>query len=443
MILKASNLSLTDSQESARMIADVASGSATITVDNILGFSVDDYVLIGEFGNPSSEILKLHASTAPTGSTITLSSNTTKDHYSDSKVTVITFNRVEFSRATTLTGTKSVLTTKDVSPDREETTFIDTGYSTGFAFFRFSNPTSGFYSEYSSGVSYSGQGNAGIQEIIETACNDSLVKIGDDVATEEMLLKDANDCQDAITDFDWKFELVTDSALTVSQYENSYDLSGLTYDLKYPGIEQGIKGVKLAGKRLDYVDNDEMDSILASVIKTTVATQAGVGATSIVLSNTSELSDSGKVYINSMQITYTANDKATNTLSGISASDITAIIAVSSIVWQNINPGLPTKYTITIDNKIILNVPIDTEYDGYGLTVEYLKKLDRFTDFAAITEVPFTDLMPLFISAKIEKRKRNFDNYRENIKDFNEGLQQKLSVYRLPVLEDQKYYNFV
>lgn len=443
MILQASNLSLTDGQESAHLIADVASGSATLTVDNITGFSVDQYILIGNFGDSSSEIIKLHASTAPTGSTITLASNTTKDHYSDSKVTVIGYNQVEFSIATTLAEAKSVLTTKAISSDRIETAYTDTANTTGYAFFRFKNSTASTFSNYSSGVSYSGISTSSVQKMVDKACKDTLVSIGDDVSTEDSLLDDANDCQDAVTDFDWKFEIVrNDSSLTATQYENTYALSGLTYELKYPGISQGIKGVKLSGQRLELVDNDVMDNIYRDVVRTTVATQAEIADTSLVLTNTSELPDFGTIYVDGLAITYTTNTTSTNTLSGISASDITAVLAVGAIAWYNINPGLPTKYTITIENEIVFNVPVDSDYDGYSITIEYLKKLTRFTDFASTTEIPFSDIMPDYIKAKIEQRKRNFENYDKFMAIFDKALKGKLEFYKLPVMDDSSYYYF-
>jgi len=258
-----------------------------------------------------------------------------------------------------------------------------------------------------------------------------------------MLLDDANDCQDAICDTDWKFELVkNDTSLTVSQYENTFSLDSLSYELKYPGIVQGVKSVKLSGHRLDYIDNDEMDTLYNTVVRTTIATQAEIGDTSIVLANTSELPDNGTVYINGLSLTYSTNTKSTNTLSGISAASITKVLPVSSNVWYNIATGLPTKYTITIENEILFNVPIATTYNGYSVTIEYLKKLSRFTDFASVTEIPFSEIMPLYVSAKIEKRKRNMENYTNIMAEFKSALEDNKEKYKIPVLEDSRYYNF-
>lgn len=443
MILKASNLSLTDGQESARLVADSSATATTLTVDNISGFSVGKYLLIGEFGDSNAEIVRIHTSTAPTGSTVTLNAGTTKDHYADTKITVIDYNQIEFSRATTISGSKVVLTTKNISADRVETNYTDATNLTGFAFFRFKDEANSVFSQYSSGVSYAGTNNDSVQNIVDKACRDAGVKVGEDFSTEDMLLDDANDCQDAICDTDWKFELVkNDTSLTVSQYENTFSLDNLSYELKYKGIVQGVKSVKLSGHRLDYIDNDEMDTLYNTVVRTTVATQAEIGDTSIVLSNTSELPDNGTVYINGLSLTYSTNTKSTNTLSGISAASITKVLPVSSNVWYNITTGLPTKYTITIENEILFNVPIATTYNGYSVTIEYLKKLSRFTDFASVTEIPFSEIMPLYVSAKIEKRKRNMENYTNIMAEFKSALEDNKEKYKIPVLEDGRYYNF-
>jgi len=441
--LLVSNLNLLVGQETARLVADIASGSASLTVDNISGFAINDYILIGNFGDPSAEIIKLHATTTPTGSTITLAANTAKDHYADTKITKLDYNQVEFSHATTLTGSKSVLgTVTAISADRTETGYKDLVNSTGYAFARFKNATTSAFSDYSTGVSYSGNDSTSVQDIIEKACQDTLTEVGGEFSSEKALLSDANDAQDAVTDFDWKFELVTDSTLSVVQYDNSVDLAGLTYEMKYPGIVQGVKGLKLNGTPLDYVDNKEMDTYYRGIYETALASEAAIGATSITLADSNEFTDSGTIYVGGFAITYTANDTATGVLSGISASNITSIITAGSVVRQKINPGLPTKYTITADNKIIFNVPIGTKYNGYHITLEYLKKLTRFTDFSSTTEIPFSNLLSLYVEAKIEKRKRNTDEYEKRMADFKDDLTIKLAVYKLPILENSKYYHF-
>ena len=500
-----------EGQPQIRLIADSPAGSASISVSNISPTSIGKLLLLGSFGDSSAEIVRIHTATAPSGSTVTLSANTVKDHYSDSSVTVLDFEKIEFSRATTLTGSKTVLATQSIDEELVSSFYKDLTNSSGYAFARFArqlsvtitsaagtatvtaaahnlqtgqsvtiagadqadyngtftitvttsgaftytvpnapvSPATGTitatsYGSYSTGVSYSGNGSTSLEKIVEKACNDAVVEVGGQYSSENMLLNDANDCQQAITKHDWKFELVRDStALTATSYENTYDLSSLTYALKYPGITQGIKSVKFGNARLEKVDNDVMDGLYKSVKRTAVATEAAIAATSIVLDNTSELSEeSGTVYINGMTLAYTGNDKSTNTLSGISAAAITAIIPVDSIVWQNLNPGLPTKYTVNINNQLVLDRPVLSDYDNYSIEMEYLKTLTAFTDFASTTEVPFPDIFPLYIAAKIEKRKRNMENYREMMGDFEKDLQSNFDIYKMPVLDNEKYYYF-
>lgn len=450
MKLLASNLSLSQDQESARLTADSASGVTTLTVDNISGFAINQILLIGNFGDSNAEIVKTHTATSPTGSTITLAAATQFDHYSDTIVTVIDFDQIEFYRSTTLAGTKILLATQAISADRKESYYRDITHNSGFAFVRFKNTILTAFSEYSTGVPYTGNNYATVEDIIKKGCRDATVDVGGQYSTEDMLLDDANDCQDAVTDFDWRFELVKDNtSLQSTAYQNIFDLSDLTYEMKYPASVQGVKEVKFGSTKLRYVDNDEMDDIYDGVHQTELSIQANIGDTSITLVDSNEFNTAGTVYANGHSITYTSNDKTTGVLSGISPAAITAIIPAGYELWQNITPGNPSKYTITVDNKILLNCPVDVVYAGYYVKIEYLKKLTRFTDFSSTTEVPFTDVMPLFISAKIEKRKRNIvlsngadDIYGKLMREFEDALAIKFAVYKLPILEDARYYNF-
>jgi hypothetical protein len=438
-----SNLGLTDDQITTRLVDDYASGSASINVASIQGISVGKIILIGNFGDSTSEIIRIHTVTAPSVQTITLASNTTKDHYSDTPVTILDFDQIEFSRSTTLSGSKSVLATQSINSDRIDSLYKDLTNTTGYAFARFKNSYTSSYSSYSTGVNYSSSDVSILNNILKQACNDASVEVGGQYSTEQMLIDDANDCQDTITNFDWKFELVrNDTSLSAIQYENTYSLNSLTYELKYPAISQGIKSVKFGSTPLQLIDNNEMDDLLKSVVRTTVATQAGIGDTSIVVTNSNELNSTGTVYINGLSISYTSKDDTTNTISGISAATITSIIPVDSIVWQNISLGIPTKYTISIENELILDRPISSTYAGFPINVEYLKKLTRFTDFSSTTEVPFVDVFTLFVSAKIEKRKRNFENYQLIMKEFNDAITLRLGTYKMPILDNMRYYEF-
>ena len=85
--------------ESTVLTADIASGSNTFRVKDIDGFATDQILLIGELGREGSEIIKTDASTAPSGTTITLSSNTVFAHSAQTRVYLLEFDQIEFSHA--------------------------------------------------------------------------------------------------------------------------------------------------------------------------------------------------------------------------------------------------------------------------------------------------------------------------------------------------------
>ena len=441
--LLVSNAGLLIGQPEIRLVADTAASTSTLSVSDSSGYSVGKWILIGSFGDSSAEIIRIHASTPPTVNTITLASATTKDHFSDSPITLLDYDYVEFSRASTLTGSKSVLATQSINEEQENSFYKDLTNTSGFAFARFKESIGATFSPYSTGVNYAGNGYLSVEYFVTKACSDASVEIGSDFSLETALLNDVNDCQNNITNTDWAFELVKDdTSLVASLYENTYDLANLTYALKYPGISQGVKSVKFGSASLVPIDNKAMDTLYYSTKRVVLATQAGVGATSMVFQNTSELTDVGVVYIGSLAINYSANDKTTNTLSGIDAGTITSIIAAGSIGWQGILPGLPTKYTVTVDNKIVFDRPVLDLYDGYPIRIEYLMSLPRFTDFSSTTMIPFPEVFPLYIAAKIEKRKRNFDNFKSMMTEFQSSLTQKQQVYKLQTFDEQPYYEF-
>ncbi len=169
-----SNLGLLDGQIKSRLIADSTAGSSTITVANIAGFTAGNYYLLfGNFGDSNAEIVKIHASTAPTGFTITLAAATAFDHYSDTPITVLDYNQIEYSRATTLAGSKSVLVTQVINANLKESVYKDLTNTTGYAFARFKNAGSSAFSAYSTGVPYTGLTFVSGSEVVTSACDNA------------------------------------------------------------------------------------------------------------------------------------------------------------------------------------------------------------------------------------------------------------------------------
>lgn len=444
--LIASNVSILEGAENTNLTADKAAGVTALTVANIGSFAVGKYALLGNFGEPTAEIVRIHTATAPTGTTITLNAATLYDHYVDTPITMIDWNQVEFSRSSTLSGSKSVLTTVGIMANHKWSNYTDLTNTTGYAWYRFKNSALTTYSSYSSGVPYTGNPKNSMQQIVEDACSMASVDVNEKYADERDLLTDVNEAQNAVIEAqNWVFEMIKDdTSIASTQNENRYLLSALTYGIKFPGTFQGILNVRFGSEPLLYISPDEMDELLKSSVTTTLNNggTVAVGATSITLTDSNEFSATGYVTLGSnTAVAYTTNTKSTGVLSGISASAITSTVADGSSVWQGINPGKPTKYTI-FNGYIVLDVPVSATEYGKKIKIKYLKQLTAFTDYASTTEIPFCDCMKYYVAAKIFTRKQSQDDADKKMAMFFEKVGQNAGVYQLPATEEQEYYKF-
>jgi len=165
MILKAYNRTLTEDRERTFLTAASAAAATTLTVIAVdtNSWADNDYIIVGEIGSPTAEVLQLQGAVSD-GTSITVDNNGAGGarfaHSIGEPVYRIDFNRVEFNRNSTNTiSGVTVLTTIEIQPDDEFTRYEDTGSSTGFGFVRFNNQTSSVYSSYSDGVNYESSGD--------------------------------------------------------------------------------------------------------------------------------------------------------------------------------------------------------------------------------------------------------------------------------------------
>ena len=165
MLFLSRNEELVTDRERTYLTTEVAVGGTTLTVRAVdaNAWADDDYIIVGEIGTKTAEILRISATVTDGASlTITQTAKGVADaggcryaHSVDEPVYRIDYNQVEFSRATTATGTKTVLSaTEEIQPDDLFTRYEDSANSTGYGFVRFRNGSS--YSEYSAAIPYTG-----------------------------------------------------------------------------------------------------------------------------------------------------------------------------------------------------------------------------------------------------------------------------------------------
>jgi hypothetical protein len=112
-------------------------------------------VLVGKVGEEKSEIKEITgAVTAGTSLTVVA---LTFNHDIDTPVTKVDFDQVEFSHATTATGTKTALATSNMNPADIFTYYEDAANTTGYGFIRYHDSVqTTSYSVYSDPIPYTG-----------------------------------------------------------------------------------------------------------------------------------------------------------------------------------------------------------------------------------------------------------------------------------------------
>lgn len=398
---------------------DYASGVSSITVYSISQFAISQVILIGEFGNEGSEIIKTHAATAPTGFTITLASATTKPHSKDCPVYIIDYDQIEFSHATTLTGSKTLLGSSpyNIDPEMDTMTYNDIVNTSGYYFTRYYNSATTNYSDYSDGVPYSGLPTNTVGYAIDTAMNELYASFSDKL-TYSMCIEYAKQMLSTVRAElkSWSKYLTTDYNVgTLSQGVRRYSMPTDAYD---QNSDRSILTLRVGNEfPLTYIDREEYLQKTEDVSYTEVATEAAVGATSLVLDDTSDLDDTGSVDVfvsgTKYTIDYTVNTRATNTLT-VAATEITVILPVDSPTWQGLEEDEPTYFNVS--NGYIYPWPIiDSTYEGRNLTADYYTDIETIdSDMDELSGVRIGMLIP-YLKWKIRAVTEN--NGKEDLTD--------------------------
>lgn len=451
--MTASHFPLTEMKPNARIVTDAPAGSSTLSVININGFAVGQYVLLEAFGTPTAEIVQLHAGTAPTGTTLTLAATTAYDHAVDCPVTVLPYNQVEFNSADTPTGSKTILVTTAIQPNRTDTAYLilTSPNSTFYGFFRFKNATTSIFSDYSSAV-YTLTGNPAnsVEKIIRGALQITQNQLNDDYSKEGDLINDVYECQQHISELrDWQYELEENEEIDVELGQVSYDLSVLEFPtdatrpegaLKYVDTKRSFVSVKIGNRPMYYRSLYQIEQAFKFANSSTLTTTATVGATTVTLANSKTFEETGSVYLGvNGYVSYTANDKVTGILSGIDPTAIVTALSSGSEVWQNINPQRTSFYTVYNGELKLASLPQDVE-DGVPFKLKYLKKLAALTNFSSVTPIPFYESMKHYVAYKIYLRKQSRDEAQTQLDLFTGWVNKAAAIYEFRTITAQQVY---
>ena len=390
--LIAENSQLVLNRYHSNLSLDVASGASTITLYSISQFAVNLVLLIGEIGNEGSEIIKTHASTTPSGFTVTLASALAKGHSKDTPVYILAFDQIEFSHTTTLSGAKTVLgSVQSIDPEKLEMIYEDTTYTSGYYFTRYKNSITSNFSDYSDPVPYSGFEMNTVGYAIDTALSELGAKLSNKL-TYNMLISWTNQMMRMVRgklkawsnyqEFDYEIG-------TVQMGSRRFAMPSTIHE---KNSNKSVLNVRIGNSYpLDFIDRSEYLQATEGVTYTEVAEAAVPGQTYLTLDDTSDLDDSGSVtiYISGVKYTieYTANSRYSTSVSPSSSPSASPSISPSASPTNSaspsrspsaspssspsrsaspsaspsLSPSISTPDTLTVDSdQITVNIPVGT-----------------------------------------------------------------------------------
>jgi hypothetical protein len=336
------NLTLLQNPVQTFLTSDLASGSSAATVKNITGFAVNQVIILGELGNEGTELIKTHASTAPTGSTITFASNTIFPHSSGTPMYVVDYDQVEFSNAGSITGSKSVLTTTNLQVDSLTTNYdIQAGYL-GYYFVRFKNSITSAFSDYSDPVPVGGYPINSARQIIDNALG-MINKQTSELLTDTFCFNEINNCQmEVLREYKrWSFMQVFDYSL--GQLSTGQWRVAVPANLDDQNTNKSIYNFHIGTMDdLVWIDKQKWNEIIQGVAHTTLASNINVSDASITLTDASNFDpNGGSVYIGANIYGYSAITGNSLTLNSVSTTTNTA----GQDVFQGASLGMPTYWT--------------------------------------------------------------------------------------------------
>jgi hypothetical protein len=179
LVIKADNRQLIKGQKFSFLSSNYASGVSSVVVDNGVGFTADDYLLFGNFGSETAEIVQLSSITT---NTMTLKTATLFAHPESTKITILAYNQVKFyhTAAATFSAVEDYLTAVDIEADSLYTTYSDSTNTTGYDWFCFYNETTDAITSNSNAVPLTGFGDTSTKKILDdffSLLNDKELKV--------------------------------------------------------------------------------------------------------------------------------------------------------------------------------------------------------------------------------------------------------------------------
>jgi len=372
---------------------DAAAGATSITVKSIIGVTVNNILLFRELGGESAEIVATHASTTPTGNTITLvAAGLVESHPAGTVVTVISWNQVRFYSAATEidanaaagVGLTALAAAQNIDPTTINNIYTDTTVSSGFFYYRFSDSINTVNDVYSDPIPY-GQFRVEFAEdevgyILEFVRR-KLAHEWDDRFSKQTAMDEINAALRYIQGKLKRFSRYLVPDYVIGQTTRGVFDFALPADIYDTETNKSILQVRVGTSTTPLLplDEKEFDTLMQTTAHTQIRTLAVVGGTTLEIDNSYDFDDDGSVNVYTSNavdaITYTAVTRSATAgiLTGVPASGAGAIgvaHAVDQNVWQNEQEGQPRYFNVR-NNRIRIYPLPDSTWVNKNIVMDY------------------------------------------------------------------------
>lgn len=409
---------------------DSNQGDSFIVSNDFSMFPTPCFVVIGQLGVPGSEIIQLSDQSGNLGTSAAF------PHNRGDIVRFIPYNQIRAEWATSQTGSFTQLSPLAIRADATETYLQRPSDPTTYWYrFRFFNSSLSNYSLYSDVIAATGYADNSIWSIKRRAFR----QIGEDYS-DLISDQDLNDwIQEArrMADMNpavyrWSFRTAFNN-ITGQMLAGQWRVA-VPANLRDPNSPKNILSIRVANQNRPavYQDRRRFNQNYLNLQHATLATQAAINATSLVLSNSADFAAAGAVSVAGntvgdgiIIVSYTGNNKATNTLTGVTG--VTRIILAATDLWQNsgsasIPFGLPTAFTMGGDGYIYFDVPLSAPYDGMNVKDDHYTIIPPIATDDQTFDEPFFDLYMSWLKWKIKYKKANGKIDRNGDPDYQDWL---------------------
>jgi len=429
---------VSDSIAKTQLTSDVTAGSSTLTVKAIKGFAVNQVLLIGGLGGEASEIIKTHASTTPSSKTVTLASATINNHPAGTPVYVLRVDQIELSHATTLTGSKSTLTTTigsgliGIEADTVRMVYNEDEQTSGFYFARYKNSISGNFEAYTDGLPYGGWDKGTVGSIVLQSLKNNLLKRFTRDISLEFCLGHISDVLQKVQGKQLRWPQHQSFNKILGQTSRGVNVVSFPTDIYTTKSNKSLMALRIGdNKPLEYQDPYEFEAYLDGVTTTQVRTEASASDTTLAIDNSYDFADSGIaiVYVAGVKysITYTGVTRSATVgvLTGVPSSgdgSISITIPVDTNVWQGEDEGFPEVFTVRND-QIEFYPLADAQFDNQNIRGDYWTVADSVNSMGDTIDDDRYDLVLYWLSWRIRMVLKN-----EGQLDPNDGFYQEFKV---------------